>query len=1150
MIGVHLVRGHRVEDLCDSLCQALTEGCPDPVVSQVVVVGSRGMERWLRHRVATSLGICANVDFQFPGRAFSELMASALGKPLAGLDPYDPDSMVWHILKELTPVLDQPVFEMVREYLSDGAPHFDPQAPISARTWSWAREMADTFDRYTLYRPDWISCWAKGSQPTELLSDSAMAHSQWQAELWRRLESRLGPGHFASRLEQMRVLLSEVQVPQSNAPTIHVFGITALPPALVDVMGLLGRVMKVNLFVFSPSDLFWGDLRDRRRLRSDLRRANRVEVVRQIRADLDCQNPLLTSLGRRSRDFQLVLEEVACGYQERVATSASPDPNTLLTHIQDDIGQLRAPTQIDPPYDLDDSIQIHGCHGPLRQVEVLRQCLLGLFEADPSLQPRHVAVMTPDIDLYAPLVSTVFGRGRDRVEQHDGWGGAGSPRIPTQIADLGLRSLNPVADALLRVMELSEQRVTASRVLDLLSLKPVRDRFGFTEDDVKQSQRWIQQAGVRWGVDADDRQAEGQPSDPQNTWLFGMQRLVLGAVMADDGEVWSGIRPFDDMEGDRIEVMGQLVHFLRTLFAFRQQLRKPRDVGCWVTQLIGLVRAMTLTQGDSDWLTEQVVEGIEALGESVLTGQSGEVASREVEIGAIRRYLDGRFQVNSHGDRPISGAVAVCALAPMRSVPYRVICLVGMDDLVFPRAPRVRGFDLIQRHPRLGDRDVRDEDRHLFLEAVLSARDHLLIFYTGRDPRKNEARPPAGPVAELIDVVAASCRRHPTDENGRDGLVIQHPLQPFSASNFNNSDQPSSFSYDAGALGIAQSLAEPRDGSTALFCGTELSEWSKSTIAIHDLISFVRHPVRHLLNRRLGLYLREEGDEVADREPIELDGLERWSLKEVVFQEAITAYRRDPPTSGCLSSTVWSEIYSRVCAQGGLPLGSAGRAVFASLRPPIDRVIFLNREALARCWMTAEVKACVDDLTIHGTVDNLGDDGVLYDLKPEPYHSPKRLLTTWIRLLTLAVDGGHKVESAVIYGIYRKDGRWRPGGIRLNTPADPKKCLAGLVDLYREGMRRPLPMSEKTSYEFGLELWGQPDPWSSVSIHDMFKPLKVAASAWEGSFNGPPGERNDPHLSAVFPDVPPFRTIDDPDLEFVRLAEQIWRPILDGRAAL
>jgi exodeoxyribonuclease V gamma subunit len=753
VLSVH--RSATTEPLVDRLAERLLADPPDDLFTPVeVAVQSRGMERWLSHQLAERLGpdgagISANIAFPFPGKVVTVAAAAALGERLES-DPWSPERLVFPLLEVLPRLLDDEAFARVAHYL--GTPGDAPRLVVDRRAWTLARELADLLDRYALHRPDMVRAWSAGEDAGP--EGGTIEPSQrWQPELWRALAERVDEDDPTSRLDRAIELLAgggDLTASELLPERVTVFGISALPPRHLRLLEALATRVPVDLHVLTPSPRRW---------------EQPVEGAGR--------HPLLDSCARLVDDLGQVLADI--DHDDRPCPPPAPRRevpwllDVLQADLHDDVDRGAPVVDAEPhPIASDDvSVQVHACHGPSRQVEVLREVLLGLLADDASLEPRDVLVMTPDVEGYAPLIGTVF------TEVDDG-----APTLPVRIADRSLRGTNPVAEVLLDVCALAEGRVTASAVLDLLGAGPVAGRFSFTTEELARVTGWVADSGVRWGIDEEDRAASGQPRDRAHTWRFGLDRLLAGVAVADEDDRRVGdVTPFDDVEGQDVELVGRVADAVTTLFGVLDRLAAPRPLEGWTAALRDALDVLVELDDEDRWRVHEMRRTLEEL--EAMPAATG--AAPELELGALRCLLEQAVDVGRGAAGYETGAVTVCAMVPMRSIPHRVVCLLGADDGAFPRVGRRQGFDLIGRRREVGDRDRRDEDRFLFLEALLAARDHLVVTYTGRDPRTNETRAPAVPVAELLDVLARSATvpdAGPDDVAAavRSRVVVEHPL--------------------------------------------------------------------------------------------------------------------------------------------------------------------------------------------------------------------------------------------------------------------------------------------------------------------------------------------------------------------------------------
>ena len=552
MPGLKLFTSNRLEALAGELSETLRSPLASPMVPEVILVQSRGMERWLSLELARRLGICANIRFPFPNHFVEDVFRDAL-PDLPGGPAFDPEVLTWRIMGLLPGCLDGEGFDPLKAYLADDG--------RGLKRYQLSRIIARLFDQYLVYRPDMVLGWESGRD------------RHWQATLWRRLAALSIGAHRAARWKEALARLQRALPDGANLPgRISVFGISALPPYHLQVLDAVSRYIDVNLFVMNPCREYWYLIYSDREMR---RLSDRLGTVRSDEAlHLERGNSLLASMGALGRDFLRMVYDTGC---EEADVSAEPGEGSLLSCIQSDILNLRdrgadgirTAVAVD-----DDSIQIHSCHSPMREVEVLQDRILALLDHDPSLTPADILVMTPEIETYAPFIEAVFSLPRDDRR-----------RVPFSVADRGVRKESVLVDTFLRLLDLEGSRMGATEVAAFLEADALRRRFNLGADDLVLIHRWIRDTGIRWGVDSSSRIREGLPGFAENTWQAGIDRLLLGyALPARGEELFMGLFPHEGVAEGEAGVLGSFLAFLDKLFAFVKSLEEPRDLSGWASQ--------------------------------------------------------------------------------------------------------------------------------------------------------------------------------------------------------------------------------------------------------------------------------------------------------------------------------------------------------------------------------------------------------------------------------------------------------------------------------------------------------------------------------------------------------------------------------------
>lgn len=1036
---LHIHRAERADALVDALRALLADPLEDPFAPEVVAVPTRGMERWLTQRLSETLGagagrrdgVCANVAFPSPRRLVDEAVAAACGLD-PDADPWAPGRSVWPLLDVVDESLPEPWLRALADHLGVG------ESSV-VRRFATVRHLADLFDRYALHRPQMVRAWALGGEAGRPDADGARSGADgWQAELWRRLAARIARPDPAARRGDACARLREDPALADLPRRLALFNLTRLPAGQLDVLRALAAHRDVHLFLLHPSPALW----------SAIARATPPGppiMVREAHPTSELPtNRLLASWGHDARELQLVVT----GHDDPHTDHHHPaehDPRTLLERIQADIRADRSPTP-QPLTDDDRSIEIHACHGRARQVEVLRDAILHLLEDDATLEPRDVIVLCPDIEAFAPLIHATFGVGDLTTEDDEDAlpDDVRPPDLRVRLADRSLRQTNPILGTVAELLDLAGQRVTASQLLDLADRDPVRRRFGLDDADLARLEDWVAASGIRWGLDAAHRAPFKLDRLESGTWRAGLDRLLVGVTMSEEGRrLYHDVLPLDDVESGAIDLAGRFAELVDRVRTALDALTRTQPISAWATALATAADTLTATAPRETWQRDQ----LQRLLDDVVAEAGGRVTP--LATPEVRALLAERLRGRPTRANFRTGHLTVCTLMPMRSVPHRVVCLLGMDDAQFPRRAPRDGDDLMLDEPHIGDRDPRTEDRQLLLDALMAATDRLVVTYTGNDERTNAPKPPAVPVGELLDVIERTA-----GSGGAERVRVAHPLQPFDPRNF-AAGRP--WSFDRVTLDGARALRGPRLRSPR-FLRDPLPPLRSPIVELDALVRFAGHPVRAFLRQRLGISLGERDDEVADALPVELDGLGEWGVGQRLLEAVLDG--------AGLEAAAAAER-----ARGALPPGQLAEPVLARVRPVVEEIAAAARDIGGTPGSRDVNLTLPGGRRLTGTVAGVCGDV----LRTVTYSrvAAKHRLALWVQWLALTAAHPQRPWEGTIVGRAR---RGAPAGARVTIATLPPLAddaaarreqavahLLALVDLHDRGLCEPLPLYCATS---------------------------------------------------------------------------------------
>ena len=988
-----LVRSNRTEHLADALASVVREAPLGPFKKEAIVVQSRGMERWLTLALAERLGVWSNPSFPYPRAVIEQVLEQLSQGRSAEAKAYEPSPLKWTIA------------ELLRESAPADLQTYLGERTDGDRTLRLATSVATVFDGYVVYRAPWLKTWAKEGG------------GHWQAELWRRIAGRLGPHDLASRIERaLSELRTDPATKSVQLERLHLFSLETLPPLFLEFFKALSRSVPTVLYVLEPTSEY----------ASDVDRAPAGVPSFDTPAD---GHPLLSTLGRLSRDFQQLL----LGVDDAVAGTAElydePSRETLLCSLQGDILAFRSPpTQSarEPIEPSDRSISIHACTGPMRELQVLHDLVRAALEDDPTLRPEDIVVMTSDLDAYAPAFRAVFGQD-------------GRQRIPYEVHDRKTRGDAAFYDDFLAVLDVLDSRFSVLDLVRLMDTNSLRQDFRFIPEERARLTELLEAAGVRWGIDAEHRELLEFPAEPLHTWRAGLGRLFLGfASPPDTTQVFDDLLPRGAPSLGDAELVARLARLCELLFDFHDRSRGALPIDAWVSHLEQLSASLFAETDESS----PQVRTLNSAFEGLRSLASGSGYAGAITLKALRREIGALLVEQTPAVGFLRRGVTMTELVPLRSVPFRVVCLVGMSEESFPRADVRPSFDLTRLEHQRGDRNKRDEDRHSFLQAVLCARDRLIITYSAPTSSLRSGANPSPVVWDLCE----TARRYytlPAEAPVLEPTV--HPLHAFDPRYFDGSDLPRSASRRY--LEIARVMAKP----SVQAAGVELRadpDPDEEALSVGELTSWLWNPMSAFIDK----VLRARFDTSALYEPTsaltELGPLEASK----VGNEALRAGLRG------------SDLDTYLAAVPEFPDGSWGALERQRVAREIGS-IHHRKDALdgghgARSELTA---VRLGGLVLEGRLDGLGADQRV--LKRFTKVGRRAELAVWVEHLLMQAAGLSGTTHLVLRG-----NETRAKLVSFDPVANARGSLEELIGLYRVSRATPLPLLERSSWAFAEKL--------------------------------------------------------------------------------
>ncbi|MGB3210192.1 MAG: exodeoxyribonuclease V subunit gamma [Desulforhopalus sp.] len=986
---------NRTENLLRHLAEVIrADKQPNLFATELFLIQSQGMERMIGQTLADEFRSFCNFSFFLP-LDFLGFIADRLGMGITP-DGFQRQILTWR-LDSLLRDLSGEVYQPLHGYLSG--------ENLALKRFQLARRLANIFDQYQVMRPDMLEKWERGLQAVRHPAES------WQMDLWRRLLSQPGGAvHRGMLFSQVIERLSGREDFTGILPKrISVLGLHTIPPIFLNYLNSLSSHMDVHFFLLSPCRTYWGNVESRGKQYKRLVQKPSQQIV----AEVDEHHPLLAALGRQGRDLQNMMLE-SCDFALEFSSYANPlegkeySEGTLLERFQADLLDGSLPVEA-PTFSAtaDNSIQIVSCHSKIREITVLKDHLLRLLHQDSALELRDIVVMAPDIQEYAPLIPAVF------------------EDIQHSIADRSIRRRNSIIAAFLRFLDLFSGRFGWSELLDLLRQPVVFPQFQLSLSDLDTLQQWVTEAGIRWGLSGRQRGDSGLPVFDENSWKNGLNRLLMGYAIETD-EFIDGVLPFPNIEGRGALALGGLCQFVGVVEQAYQDFQLNHRVGDWSAILQGIVQQLF---GD-EYLQELVeLRSLVAdLSESISPFHGGEVSFK-----VIREWFNQSAKESRSSTGFLRGQLTFCSMLPMRSIPFKVVGLIGLNEGTFPKNDTHDTFDLMAADSRPGDRSPRADDRYQFMEALLAARSHLYLSYIGQSIRTNEVIPPSIVVTEFLEVLETGYRAQ--------HVVVRHPLHPFSKKYFGGGGHQQLFSYDKYYCRTAETLLRGEQPATDWWHG-EL-EGKAGQVVFSNLLRFYANPQKYFINDCLSIRLESGEDLPEDRELFEVSGLGRYLVEEEMFRAGLAGEIDD--------------VLHRIQIEGQWPLGTSGHLAFEEKKAGV--LAFIEKVQEQRMGA-----GCVDipldielgSYRLLGTLSNLYENGVM--LIRYGKLRGRDLLSGWIHHLVL--------RCLVPTGQTRIVATDRI--VRFKNSAGPD--LETFLDHFSDGCRAPSPFFVEPAFDYASQL--------------------------------------------------------------------------------
>lgn len=980
---IHLIRSHNLSILSEALAEKLTEKAPDdPFVSQKIIVPNLDTARWFKLFAAERNGIAANLECMLPAEWFWKQIRN-IYPDLPDQLPSDHHPMKWSLFKLLSEKNTRSKFEVIERYLLN-----QPKERAEQALFQLSAQIASVFDEYLVYRPGMVLKWQKG--------ESGEGDEKWQADLWRLLNQMWRESGDTERKNRAELYddalkaLSEKKIETDDPLFVLNPGLLSLPT--VKLLKNAGNYNDIFLY--------------------------QIQVSKEL---ANSQNELVQVLGGEAKSVRDVIHFLEPDNVSDLETYLTG--NDLLHRIQADIFSGRSTKKETDRKDDIKGIEIRSCHSPLREIEVLHQFLLEKFEEDETLYPDDILVATPDLETYRPYIQAVFDQPESDL-----------PSIPYHAGYSFGKTEKGIERALRRLLSVIDSRFEFENVMDLFMMRPVFRSYGLSESDTVKLKRWIEENNVVWGVDAEHRKEFDQPAEDLHTWNSALRRGWYGHFLGGDkGEMVDGILPYRSIRSTNDQqIWAAFTAYMNQLNAMRRDIKKKKSITEWAEWIINKTESLfdnSFMERKEAQIIRRVIAQID---EQCQTG----FCEEKISFSLFKSELTSKLDRQKASGARFTNGITFSSMVPVRSLPFKVIALIGLNENKFPRKKITPDFDLMTRQPQPGERNRKNEDRNLFLESIMSAGEIHYCSYIGQSREDNEEIPPSTIVNEWIDLLADKSGLPSTE------IVKKEMLSGFSPVNFKLGKSFSRIYHK-----VATHIQSDENSISGLTLKKPIPlDQIEASIQLDDLIQFFSNPIKWFLRKRFDVSLRDSDQKIDE---FNLDHLELHLLFQRMF-----AWMMDGMPE--------KHVYKYLVKSGSVPVGWAGEREVIDLKKSVQNALStLKGFGIEPRHESISVALTVENFDIEGDITSYSTDQFV-DISPSNF-SGKVALHSWIRHLCCLISGRFPSGKSLLFSDLKKG---EPMMNVFNPVEDPKEVLLELIDFYREGLTHPQSFFPKTLYAF------------------------------------------------------------------------------------
>jgi len=955
---------------------------------EIFVYDSKILFQYLNIFIAEKIGISANIKLYHPNDFIWKLFEIISPKKKLK-NTFTHSMMIWKIMKIID---DKKIFENYNK----------KEAKLQKFKFSFL--MANIFEQYIFYRPNWINEW-ETEKNTSIIDQNDI----WQIKLWIEIiknskKTHQYSYHFANLFYNFQKLFEEKKIQKKHLPSrCFIISSFALNPSYIRIFQNISTYINIYFLYVTPfKKNIFNFIQD-----------NNI-FLNQKKNKKPCDNSLIKLWGQYEKIYALYI--IRSKEMKIINCFKENNNRNLLNSIKNDLLKKNINKKKRFLISTDNSISINICFNKKNEIEILHKKLLIFFNKNSSIKPKDVVVTSFSIENYISSINSVFASENNKKQ------------IPFFIANKFSKKTNIIISSFKKILNLANSRFHNEEILEFLDIPEIAKKFNLSEEEIKILYYWIEEANIRWAIDCKHKDYLSFPKNKQNTWLYGIEKLLLSYAMNDTEKVWNNILSCSSINGSRTEIIEKLIIFIKTLKKWQKKLSRSQYLIHWHSLSKDLIN-------DFFFCSQKIEKSIKMIQKNWTEMINNNLSSgylKKVSINILIKNFFYKYYFNNH-QKFLPDVVNFCHPNAVCYIPFKIICIIGADHLSVPKINHLDKFNLLKKYPLIEDINIYQKYCYLFAQSISCAEQYFYISYVGYSIKDESKIYPSILIDQLLHYISSNfcfsgdCNLSLQDNSKK---IIKHLCKKYKIQYF--------YKKKYANPSTTENLQDVFKYTNRNINNKNILKRNSCTkINLKDLITFWKNPICYFFNVNLQIKVDIKKHAINTTEPFSVNQEDSFKIKNILLNKII-------------NNQDTMELFKKYMLSGKLPYDFFGK-------------IFWNQKLKEMTMIAKEVmkyRISKEEKKINLKIEKYQIDGILSEIqttgllrwKPNTINFSDRI-TLWLEHLIYSLLGGCG-ESRIIG--YKKQ-TWSFSSLTFDLAYT---YLLKYIKGYVEGIKKPILLTK------------------------------------------------------------------------------------------